>query len=396
MTYASTSLRFTGAHILRDTDLTADEVSVDGATLSDGGGQPIDLKGYLIMPGIIDLHGDAFEHHIAPRPTAPFPIAMGLAGTDKDAAANGVTTAWMAQSWSWEGGHRGPDFAEEFLTAHQAYRPRMMTDLRVQIRCETHTMDTQDRLIKAVRDFGIDYVIFNNHLEDAIETAAAYPDRFHAWAARANRTSEEHLAIVHKAMERSGEVPRYLCNMATVFDNLGVKYGSHDDTDGQTRERFSMIGAKICEFPTHISAAALAQTWGDPVLMGAPNVVRGGSQAGNISAALLIREGLCDALVSDYHYPTLAQAAFRLADDGLASLPVAWSMISKRPAEIMGLSDRGEIAKGKRADLTFLNGETFQIEGTMVAGRWSYLSGALAMRLGASTHITPSAEIAAE
>ncbi|MEX0366312.1 MAG: alkylphosphonate utilization protein, partial [Ruegeria sp.] len=123
-------LRITGAKILCDGELADQSLSVaDGLIVSDPPPE-LNLAGYLVMPGIIDLHGDAFEHHMAPRPSAPFPLVTGLVGTDRDAAANGVTTAWMAQSWSWEGGHRGPDYAEALFAAHAAYRPQMQSDLR--------------------------------------------------------------------------------------------------------------------------------------------------------------------------------------------------------------------------------------------------------------------------
>jgi len=389
-------LSFNGAQILRDGQLTTGSIAVREGFMRDNthaGGPSINLAGYYVLPGIIDLHGDAFEHHVAPRPSAPFPVQLGLAGTDRDAAANGVTTAWMAQSWSWEGGGRGPEFAEKFLQAHSDYRPQLLTDLRVQIRCETHTVDTQDRLIDAIETYGVDYVVFNNHLDEAVEMAKTQPDRVAAWAARAGRTAAEHIALVEATRDLNTQVPRYLCNLAAAFDRLAVRYGSHDDPDGRTREYYSMIGAKICEFPTHRSAAALAKTWADPVIMGAPNVVRGGSQSGNIAAVSLIREGLCDALVSDYHYPTLAQSAFALADADIMDFARAWGMISTRPARIMGLGDRGVIDEGKRADLTIINATTRQIEGTMAAGRWSHLSGGLAHRL---TQAAPKLRIAAE
>ncbi len=384
MTSPISQLSFTGAQVLRGGQIAAGDITVTGGYVSDdpaAANTQLDLTDYYVLPGIIDLHGDAFEHHIAPRPTAPFPISLGLAGTDRDAAANGVTTAWMAQSWSWEGGTRGPDFAETFLAAHQAYKALMLTDLRVQIRCETHTVDTQDRLIAAIRTYGIDYVIFNNHLDEAVDMARTHPERAAHWAARTGRSLAAHMALVAAAQDLTPQVPRHLCNLASAFDSLGVRYGSHDDADGRTREYYAMIGAKICEFPTHRSAAALAKTWRDPVIMGAPNVVRGGSQAGNIAASTLIRDGLCDVLVSDYHYPTLAQAAFVLADTGVIDLAQAWAMISANPARIMGLKDRGTLAAGRRADLVIVNAQTRQIEGTMVAGCWSYLAAGVAHRL---------------
>ncbi len=341
----------------------------------------------------MDLHGDAFERQIAPRPSAPFPLEGALLATDREAAAHGITTAWIAQGWSWEGGHRAPEAALALLRALDGYRPRMLTDLRVQIRCETHTADSADRLLDAIAAHRVGYVVFNDHLEQALTLAQLRPDAFADQARHAGRTIEAHDAAIRAAERQSGDVPRYLCRLSERFDALGISYGSHDDPDGETRERYSMIGAKICEFPTSHSAAAVARAVGDPVLMGAPNVVRGGSQAGNIAAADLIREGLCDALVSDYHYPTLVQAAFRLVDDGIADLPEAWAMISTRPAEILRLPDRGTLAPGKRADLIVLDPRTRAVEATIAGGRIAYLSGEVAHRFAG---VTPQRAIAAE
>ena len=273
------SLRLTGATILRDGALQQRSIAFSEGRITRGPLPEVDLTGYLILPGIIDLHGDAFERHISPRPSAPFALQTGLRATDRDAAANGVTTAWLAQSWSWEGGTRGPDFALSLMQALSDYRARdALTDLRLQIRCETHTVETEARLVEAVRHFGIDYVVFNDHLDEAEHMLAARPEEFHFWAKRLGRTSETHRAALLTAQRQRREVPRYLCRLAEQFDALGVTYGSHDDPDGETRETFSMIGAKICEFPTARPAAALARAVGDPILMGAPNVVRGGSQ----------------------------------------------------------------------------------------------------------------------
>lgn len=386
-------LRLVGATVLRDGQMQKRSVALRDGVITKGPLPEVDLSGYLILPGIIDLHGDAFERHIAPRPSAPFPIETGLHATDRDAAANGVTTAWLAQSWSWEGGHRSPDMAEAIMETLASLRPHLMTDLRLQLRVETHTIDTADRLLAAVRRYGIDYVIFNNHLDEALHLAQARPTELALWAAKSGRTPAAQLALVDATRKQAPHVPRYLCRLAEAFDTLGIQYGSHDDPDGETRERFSMIGARICEFPTARAAAALARAVNDPVLMGAPNVVRGGSQSGNIAASDLIRRGLCDALVSDYYYPALSRAAFRLVDDGILDLPAAWALISSRPADILHLHDRGVIAPGKRADLCVVNAQTQRIEATLVAGRLTHLTGAAAQRfLGARSDLAMAAE----
>lgn len=393
MSSSQLSVRLTGALVLRDGTLQDDSVSVSAGRITTDLLPAIDLSGYLLLPGIIDLHGDAFERHIAPRPTAPFPMEMGLRGTERDAAANGVTTAWLAQSWSWEGGHRGPEAAETLLTALDKYRSQSLTDLRIQLRCETHTVDTHDRLLEAVRAHKIDYVVFNNHLEEALFLAREKPDSITAWAQKAGRTPEEHMALVYAAFDQSPRVPRYLCSLAEQFDALGVQYGSHDDPDGDTRERYSVLGANVCEFPTAHGAAAVAKAVGDHVVMGAPNVVRGGSQAGNIRATLLVESGLCDVLVSDYHYPALSKAAFRLVDDGILDLPKAWAMISTNAASVMGLHDRGTLTLGQRADIAIVNPNTQAVEGTIANGRISHLSGEVAHRFfGASMGTKVAAE----
>lgn len=368
-------LRLVGAQILRDGEMQRRSLAIAGGRITKGPLPEVDMAGFYLMPGIIDLHGDAFERHIAPRPSAPFDLVQGLASADREAAANGVTTAFFAQSWSWEGGHRGPDHAERVMAALDAWRPRALTDIRLQIRAETHLVEAGTRLIAAVERHRIGYVVFNNHLSQAVEIAARSPQDFAMWAQKLGRSAEEHLAAVEAAAARGREVPRHLCNLAEAFDRLGVLYGSHDDPDGETRERFSMIGARIAEFPTARKAAAAAKAMNDPVLMGAPNVVRGGSQAGNIAATDLIASGLCDALVSDYYYPALVQAVWTLVDRGLASLPRAWAMISARPAEILRMPDRGVLDFGRRADVTVVNAATRQVEATICGGRLTYLAG---------------------
>ena len=380
----SQKLRLVGADILIDSALTQGDLWVAGQMLADHGSddaQCLDLAGYMVLPGIIDLHGDAFERHLAPRPSAPFPAAIGLQSVDRDAASSGVTTAWMAQSWGWEGGSRGPDFAVQFMRDLAIYRPRALTDLRIQLRCETFTVDTADQLIAAVREHGIDYVIFNDHLGEALDMIKTDPENLSVWGKRGGRDLAGFIRLLHETKALAARVPRYLCNLAAAFDELGVKYGSHDDHDAATRDYYGMIGARVCEFPTRHAPASVAKANGDPVLMGAPNVVRGGSQSGNIAATDLIRNGLCDALVSDYHYPSLANAAFTLTDKGILPFGKAWQMISTNPARVMGLDDRGVIAAGKRADLVICNAQTREIEGTLAAGRWSHLCGDLADRV---------------
>lgn len=373
-------MRLTGAQILRDGVMQQKSVSFAKGLITRGPLPEVDLSGYLVLPGIIDLHGDGFERHMAPRPTAPFPLEAGLASFDREAAAHGVTTAYLAQGWSWEGGHRGPDHAEELMAALDLYRPKALTDLRLQIRAETHLVAETTRLIDTVKRFGIDYVVFNDHLEEGLHMARLAPTDFAAWARKVGKTADELILAIDLAATLSKAVPRSLAKLAEAFDAMGVVYGSHDDPDGETRERYSMIGARVAEFPLSRRAAAAAHAMMSPVIMGAPNVVRGQSQAGNVSAQVLVADGLCDALVSDYHIPALPLAVWSLVDRGVASLPQAWALVSSKPAEILRMPDRGRLDPGLRADMAVVNAKSRVIEATICNGRLSYLAGEAAHR----------------
>ncbi len=375
------SIRFVNATTLRENELQNRSVAVEDGCISKGPHPEVDLDGYYVLPGIIDLHGDAFERHIAPRPRAPFDIRSALRGVDVELAANGVTTAWMAHSWSWEGGRRSPKHAMKFASALRAYRKDARTNMRIQLRCETHTTETYDDLLKCLEEFKIDYVIFNNHLPEAQDIIAEDMDAFGAWAAQVGKTSDEHLACVRAAEAQEAQVHDHLVRLSSAFDDMKIRYGSHDDATSDTREYYALLGAKICEFPTTVDAAKTAKQINNPVLMGAPNIVRGGSQSGNISAIDLVRADLCDALVSDYYYPALSQAAIQLWQTGELSFAKAWNLISKNPASIMGKASIGSIDNGMRADLVIMNKETMQIEATLCGGRIAYASGEAANRL---------------
>ena len=374
-------LRLTRARCLIDGALHDQPLTIADGRIADGPARELDLSGYLVLPGVIDLHGDGFERHLSPRPTAPFDKTKELGSAAAELAVNGITTAWFAQSWSWEGGFRSGAATEALLVALDKARGQLLPDVRVQIRLETHVVDQLPAVLRAVAAHGVDYVVFNNHLPEAVELARDRPDRFASWAAQTRRTAQEMLAVVHAAEAEAPRVPAALSAIAAEFARLGVKMGSHDDATAETRRFYRGIGAEVAEFPTTAEAARAAHAAGEPVLMGAPNVVRGGSQTGNVAAADLIRDGLVDALMSDYYYPALPQSAWALVDQGLANLPAAWAMISEAPARIMGLADRGRLAPGLRADIAVVNSETHRVEMTLSAGRVAHLSGELARRV---------------
>lgn len=379
-------IRLTGAQALLGGTLVDAPVTLAGGQIAedDPTAPAIDLRGHYLLPGIVDLHGDGFERHLTPRPSAPFDKARALRSVAAELVANGVTTAWMAQSWSWEGGFRGPDSAEALLAALEAARPGLLPDLRVQIRLETHVIDTHARFLAAVERHGIDMVIFNNHLPEGLEMAETKPERFAIWAAQQLRSPEALRAIIETAREEDDRVPGALSALAAALGERGVVLGSHDDPDAGTRAAFRAMGAPVSEFPTSVAAAEAARAAGEPVLMGAPNVVRGGSQSGNIAAEGLIASGLCTALVSDYYYPALSQAAWALCERGTLPFAEAWKLISTNPAEVAGLADRGRLDPGQRADLVVVNPATHAIEAVIAGGKLAQAQGEVGRRLVAA------------
>lgn len=388
------ALRFVGATILRDGALRQRSVSIARGRITRGPLPAVDLSGYLILPGIIDMHGDGFEAHLPPvRNGVPADPTSALATADREAAASGVTTAWLTQGWSWEGGHRSPGAAEAMLTALSHYRRDALTDLRAQLRAETHMPDSGARLLAAVARWRVGAVMFDNLAERLADPQVGMVLAVHA--RRLGRAPDALRTDALAALALAKKVPRHLCTLADDFDRLGVLFGSYGDNCGETRERFSMIGARLAVMPRAYAAAAAARAMGEPVLMGAPGVI-GVPESDDLASGDAIAAGLCDALASDGRYPALAVAAFHLADDGIVSLPEAWAMISARPAEIMRLPDRGTLDLGKRADLVVIGAASRRVECTISGGRLIYAAGQAGARLAMALRANAASRVAAE
>ena len=374
------ALRLTGAEVLRPEGWQNAPLSLCDGIIAEEGGREVDLSGFLVLPGIVDAHGDAFEKHLAPRRGAMKDLDQGLLATEAELAANGITTATLAQFYSWEGGMRGPAFADRVFTALQEIGPRLGTDLRTQLRFELSMVDSYDAVAAMVARFDIPYVVFNDHLPHEALAAGKRPPRLTGQALRIGKNPEKHLADLQALYAHMGEVPDALALLMPMLAERGVLMGSHDDRTREDRALWRDRGARVAEFPETMEAAEAAKAAGDPVVLGAPNLVRGGSHKGNVSALDLVAMGLCDALASDYHYPSLRRAAFLLADGGVLPFKDAWGMISAGPAHLLGLTDRGRLASGLRADLVVLDAARREVCATISGGQVTYMKGEVAAR----------------
>jgi alpha-D-ribose 1-methylphosphonate 5-triphosphate diphosphatase len=154
---------------------------------------------------------------------------------------------------------------------------------------------------------------------------------------------------------RKDEVSDSIRRLAGAAVSAKVAQASHDDHSPEVRQWYQDLGCYISEFPKTQPTAALARELGNPVVFGSPNVVRGGSHQKNaVAAAQMVSEGLCTVLTSDYYYPAMLPAAFRLAHEGLCSFAQAWALISSNPADAANLQDRGRLQAGLRADITLV------------------------------------------
>ncbi|MBR0694183.1 alpha-D-ribose 1-methylphosphonate 5-triphosphate diphosphatase [Bradyrhizobium lablabi] len=314
----------------------------------------IDASGLLVLPGIVDLHGDAFERQIMPRPGVDFPIDVALVDSDRQAISNGITTVFHATTWSWEPGLRSAENARKLLEAIEALRPQLAADTRFHLRHETYNLDAEAEIVEWLTEGRIDLFAFNDHMDGTIGDLAR-PKKRSRMVERTGLADEEFDRLVERVLSRADDVPASIARLAQAARESGVRMLSHDDNNPTTRQGFRAQGITIAEFPVNEETAREAAAAGDFIVFGAPNVVRGGSHTGWTRASDMIAKGLCSVLASDYFYPAPLLAAFRLAADGTLPLARAWDLISLAPARAAGLEDRGALAAGRRADIIIVD-----------------------------------------
>ena len=323
------------------------------------------------LPGIVDIHGDAFERQIMPRPGVMFPVAAALAETDRQLAVNGITTAFHAVTASWEAGLRSHAMLQALAGGLAALRPSLHVDNRLHLRFETFNLDGVDELVALIGAGAVDLVAFNDHLP-GIRKKAADPVQVAEYARRSATTADDYRATLEVLFARQGEVSSAIRAIAAAAQAQGLPMASHDDRTLDDRQLYAGLGCGICEFPLSSEAAEQARAEGADVVMGAPNVVRGGSHNGGMAARDHARAGTCTILASDYYYPAPMIAAFALAAAGDLAFGDAWNLVSRNPARAARLDDRGTLAAGSRADLIIVDASDMaqpRLLATLVAGR---------------------------
>ena len=340
---------FDGTVVVRD-GLIADVITgrshVPGA---------IDLDGDYLVPGLVELHTDNLEKHFAPRPGVKWPSLPAVMAHDTQVAAAGITTVFDSLSL---GDVRGEtDRVQNRARMVEAIcmasdRRLTRAEHRLHLRCEV----TPDDAVEAV-DRWIDLplvglVSINDHTPG--QRQFLDPEKLKQYYMGKFAMTEPQFADFHsRAVELHGRnAARHRREIVARAQSRALPIASHDDATREHVREAVQNGMTIAEFPTTLEAAEASCEAGLSVLVGAPNVVLGGSHSGNIAAIDLVRGGQAEILSSDYVPASLMDSIFKLAtSDAGISLPQAVRLASLNPARAVGLGDRGEIARQRRADL---------------------------------------------
>ncbi len=314
----------------------------------------IDLAGDWLLPGLVEIHTDNLERHLMPRPKVHWAEWPALLAHDAEVAAAGITTVLDAlgvgeadtdslRGRAWDGVLAALD-----LSASQGL---LRADHHLHVRCELPAPNTLDLFAPFAHHPRVRLISLMDHTPgqrqwENLEHARVYYTGRKGWSAD---KFDRQLALSAELQQRY--VQPHRAHFIAHCQRHGVALASHDDTTVAHVAQAHADGVRVSEFPTTQAAAQAARVHGLLTVMGAPNVLRGGSHSGNVAAAELARQGLLDILSSDYVPNSLLGAALRLVNDGLMDLPRAVATVTAHPAHAVGLHDRGALAVGLRADL---------------------------------------------
>lgn len=373
-----------GGRTLRGIELMADDLFVADGVIAKNPARDarrFDASGLLVMPGLVDIHGDAHERQFQPRPGIGFPAALALRDSAAQLISCGITTAYLGVTLSWEPGLRSVDAWRGIKATLREMKGSSATDLRVHLRFEADNFDALDDALADIASGDVHLLGFNDHTPSIVKKLGNLDD-VAKYAGRAGMKADAFMALAQQVYARRDEVPAARTRLAEAAANADIPMLSHDDDSIERRALFRAHGARICEFPITEEVAADARAANEAVVMGAPNVVRGGSHLGWASAAPLAERGLVNVLASDYFWPAMMEAAFIMAGRGVLDLPRAWALVSANPAEACGLHDRGRLEAGLRGDVVVVDEARRAPVAVFAEGRLAWLAAEAAGRMG--------------
>src|SRR5262245_17345315 len=363
---------------------------VEGATRLTLGDPTVQGHGLTAIPGIIDMHGDMLENEAEPRPGADFPLDLAVLELDKRLAASGITTAYAGISF-WETvqreKQRSAERARQLVAAIHALRDSLLVDLYVHARYEVTTPTVASTLIELLEQRQIHLLSLMDHTpgQGQYRDLEQYVDFIAKWRNADPADVEAETRARLQAVQNGALVWEQPADLVALGLAQGLPIASHDDDTIAKIVLMTDLGVTISEFPVTLTAAAEARRRGIAVAMGAPNVLRGMSHTGNLSAIEALQAGVVDMLASDYSPAALLQAVFILVEQGVLPLHESVRLISQGPAAALGLRDRGRIAVGMAADIALIEPTPRpRVRGTIRRGMPIYWDGAMARRMARS------------
>lgn len=340
----------TGSVVVRDGTIVA--IDEGGASATNAAVE--DIGGDYLLPGLVELHTDHIESHYSPRPKVRWNPLAAVQAHDAQIAASGITTVFDALRVGLD--EDAELTGEEMLALANAIASakaddRLRADHFIHLRCEVSAPDClrSFRLLEDHPLVGLASLMDHAPGQRQFASLAAYRHYYQGKLKMSDAELEAFSARRIRDSEQYSSLHRNL--IATACHERDVAVASHDDATLDHVGEAVAQGIEIAEFPTTMDAATASHSAGMAVLMGAPNIVRGGSHSGNVPARALAEAGVLDILSSDYVPFSLMQAVFTLSREvPEIDLPSAVRMVSKTPAEAVGLVDRGEIAVGRRGD----------------------------------------------
>ncbi|QOG12349.1 alpha-D-ribose 1-methylphosphonate 5-triphosphate diphosphatase [Arcobacter sp. FWKO B] len=315
----------------------------------------IDLGDRRVVPGFVDLHGDAIEKEIEPRPGARFPTSMAVVELDKKLSMAGVTTMYHAIGFNDEelSKGRGTGQSKELIEEiYEANKKHLGVDNLVHARFEITSETSLATIKQLIIDKKVDMLSIMDHSpgQGQFKTLESWK-KYHLSAYEIEDRDVEEYLKSKTSKDKVGIVE----DLVSFGLEHNIPVLSHDDDCEEKLNTLKNLGVTFSEFPLSVEVARKAKQMNISTGMGAPNVVRGGSQSGNIAARELIKEGVCDFLCSDYHPASLLMSPYRLKEDVGLSLEKGFAMISSTPARLAGLTDRGEIKEDMLADIVIID-----------------------------------------
>jgi alpha-D-ribose 1-methylphosphonate 5-triphosphate diphosphatase len=350
---------FTNARLVLPDAVIEGTLLMRGATIADiASGRSslpgaIDLDGDYLIPGVVDVHTDNLERQVQPRQNARWPSRSALVAHDAQCAAAGVTTVLDALCLGDLGfdKDRMRTFREGMVDLDAMLLSGLLkSEHFLHLRCEMPAVDVIAMFDPVADHPRVRMISLMDHSPGVGQYANL--DRYRELRRKEGMPSdyvERRIAELQTQRARLRNPNRRALLQRVA--NLDVMLASHDDRTEEEIAENHADGIRISEFPVSMIAAKAAKAHGMQVIVGAPNIVRGGSHSGNVSAAEMLRAGAVDAFASDYVPAALVEAAFRCAAAAGIGLPEAVALVTDHPARMAGLSDRGRLEAGLRADL---------------------------------------------